>query len=564
MVEVPVTNDHVKRWLALVAVVAAVVANTPTIAVAASGSNRVDPALLALAKANPRGTFDVVVRAAGSDKRDHRALRASQAIDAARGRVGHLLSIVGGASATLTGAQLIALSHDSYVGYITPDQVLSANFDPALGASEASSAGILEVDAPRVWRDLGVTGRGVGVAIVDSGIADHRDLAGRILASVDFTTGAPGEPLVAPADPGGHGTHVAGLVAGDGASSAGAYTGVAPEANLVDVRVIGATGSTNVSTVLRGLQWILGHRDAYNIRVVNMSLGSPSAISYRLDPLATAVEVLTFANISVVVSAGNSGPADATITAPGDDPFAITVGAIDDNGTAAPMDDSLAPWSSRGPTLGDGIMKPDLVAPGRRMVSLRSAGSTMDMSFPDRRVAGTDALDPRYFRMSGTSMAAPVVTGIVALMLQRDPTLTSADVRRHLVGTATPLVYGSLTTTGAGLANAYAAVSAVGVGGPSNAYRVSDGFAWDMLPYLKGQPLVFRDLTFNGGVDSRGTPWSSVTWANVVWDDVTWQEIAWESFNWNSITWEEIAWEDIAWETTTTPPSDGSGWRLLD
>ena len=505
--------------------------------------------------------FDVIVRAAGTTNKDNRSLNAAKAVAKAKGRVGHGLSIIGGASATLSGASLIALSKDGDVGYITPDDVLNAKFDPTLGATQAVTPGIVEVGAPRVWGELGVTGRGVGVAIVDSGIANHADLAGRILASVDFTSGIPGEPLVAPADPGGHGTHVAGLVAGDGASSNGTFTGVAPGADLIDVRVIGATGATNVSTLLRGLQWVLANRTTYHIRVVNMSLGATSSISYHQDPLATAVEVLTFAGVTVIVSAGNNGPGDRTITAPGDDPYAITVGALDDNDTATTADDTLAVWSSRGPTLGDGLNKPDLVAPGRKMVSLRSAGSTLDLLFPERRVAGSDATDPAYFRMSGTSMAAPVVTGIVALMLERQPTLTPAQVRHRLLTTATPLAFGSTTTTGAGMANAYAAVRALDNRIDADA-NVSDGFAWDMRPYVQGQPLVWRDPTFNGGVDSSGRPWSSVTWDNIVWDDVTWQQLAWEAFQWNEIAWEDIAWEDIAWESAT--PLPGGGWRLVD
>src|SRR5439155_7291548 len=211
---------------------------------------------------------------------------------------------------------------------------------------------------------------------------------------------------------------------------------------LIDVRVIGASGSTNVSTVLRGLQWVLAHRSTYNIRVVNMSLGALTSVSYRQDPLATAVEVLTFANVTVVAAAGNAGPGGGTITTPGDDPYAITVGALDDNETITTDDDALPMWSSRGPTSADGIAKPDLVAPGRKMVSLRAPGSTLDLLYPERRIAGTDAGTPAYFRMSGTSMAAPVVTGIVALMLERNPSLTPAQVKHRLLESASPLPFG--------------------------------------------------------------------------------------------------------------------------
>ena len=194
VVEVPGTNGRlIRRHLALFVVVGALASSTPAVA-STPNPTRIDPALLAQAKAHPTDAFAVIVRAAGSTDRDHRALRASKAVEKTKGRVGHVLSIVGGASSLLSGAQLIALSHDDDVGYITPDHVLSAKFDPSLGASRVTTTGIREVGAPRVWQELGVTGDGVGVAVVDSGIADSPDLAGRLVASVDFTSGAPGEP----------------------------------------------------------------------------------------------------------------------------------------------------------------------------------------------------------------------------------------------------------------------------------------------------------------------------------------------------------------------------------
>jgi len=557
------------RWLAIAVVCAVFTASGITGVDAKSDPRKIDPALTALATANPTRDFAVIVRgAAPKAKKDHPAARVKDAIDRAKGAFRHGLSIVGGASATLSGAAVLALSKDKDVSFISQDHVLSATFDPAQGAAAVTSPGVVEIGAPDAWTQYGVTGRGIGVAVLDSGIAAHPDLGARLVASVDFTSGTPGEPLVAPADAGGHGSHVAGLVAGDGTASAGAFTGVAPGANVIDVRVIGSSGATNVSSVLRGMQWVLANRAVYNIRVVNMSLGAPATLSYREDPLAAAAEVLTFAGIAVVVAAGNSGPGASTIMTPGYDPFVITVGAIDDNGTAALADDMPASWSSRGTTAFDALAKPDLVAPGRRMVSLRAPGSTLDQLYPDRQVAGTDPLLPAYFRMSGTSMAAPVVTGIVALMLERDPALTPRQVKQALLDTASPLAFGSPTTTGAGMADAYAAVLATDRVSDAIPYRVSDGFAWDALPYVQGQPLVWRDPGFNGGVDSNGTPWSSVTWDSIVWDAMTWEAIAWGSFNWTEIAWEDIAWEDIAWESTTPSmtslSSAGSGWKLVN
>ena len=538
------------RWAGLCLAVVIVTATqaTPAGAKTHGGDGKISPALLALARAHPDDDFAVIVRASSKQNNGHHAERAASAVGRAHGKTGRALSIVGGTSAVLSGSEILALAGDPDVQYVSGDALINLTFDPSGGAALASSPAILEVGAPEAWRQLGVTGKGIGVAILDSGIAPHPDLAGRIVASVDFTSGGSGAGIVPPADPGGHGTHVAGLVAGDGTASGGAYTGVAPGANLVDVRVISATGSTTISTLIGGMQWVLAHRSDYNIRIVNLSAGAPVTVSYTDDPLATAVEVLVFAGLTVVVSAGNEGPKASSITTPGSDPYVITVGGIDDNGTATTADDALASWSSRGPTAIDGIAKPDLAAPGRKIVSLRSPGSTLDVALPDRLVAGLDPLAPAYFRLSGTSMAAPVVTGVVALMLERSPGLTPAQVKSRLTSTAAPLAYGSIDTTGSGLVNAVAAVTATDQTASAIAEPVSAGFAGQMYQFLYGQPLVWRDLAFNGGVDSSGVPWSNVSWTNISWDATTWQNLNWEAFNWAVVSWQDISWEGITWE----------------
>ena len=563
------------RWagFCLVAVIVTAIQTAPAGAKTHGADGKISPALLALAQARPLDDFAVIVRNSLKQGNGHRAERAAAAVHRANGKAGRALSIVSGVSANLTGSAILALANDSDVAYISADDLILSTFDPTAGAELAASPGILEVGAPDAWRQLGVTGRGIGVAILDSGIAPHADLAGRIVASVDFTGDVRGA-LVPPADPGGHGTHVAGLVAGDGTASGGAYAGVAPGANLVDVRVITATGSTSVSTLIAGMQWVLAHRSDYNIRVVNLSAGAPVTVSYADDPLAAAVEVLVFAGVAVVVSAGNDGPRPSSITSPGSDPYVITVGGIDDNGTATTADDAIASWSSQGPTAIDGLPKPDLVAPGRKVVSLRSPGSTLDQELPDRVVAGLDPLAPAYFRLSGTSMAAPVVTGVIALMLERSPTLTPAQLKERLVSTAMPLAYGSPNATGSGLVNALAAVTDLDLTPAPATGPVSAGFASDVYPFLSGQPLVWRDLTYNGGVDSNGIAWSDVNWSDITWDTVTWGNISWESFNWSAVswqdmTWEGITWEDITWDTVTLKDkSKGrktrSGWGALN
>jgi serine protease AprX len=565
------------RWLAATITVAVLVGTAGTPIEASSfDATKIDASFLTEVLAAPTADFDVIVRSVPNDPDEHADRAAARRIEAAAksvtkqgGSLKHALAIVGAVSARLKGVQVLKLTRDNDVDYVAKDQQLRAQFDPALDSAKAQTPGILEVNAPQVWSQLGVTGQGVGVAIVDSGVYPHPDLAGRIVASIDFTTASPTVSATSTGDAGGHGTHVAGLVAGDGTLSGGAYTGVAPRANIINVRVIDGTGSSNVSTILRGLQWVLANRNVYNIKVVNMSLGATPTGSYKSDFMATAAEVLNFAGVTVVVSAGNTGPLAGTVTTPATDPYVVTVGALDDNGTSLPFDDLMAVFSSRGRTTFDYLSKPDLVAPGRKMISLRSPGSALDTLFPDRQVVATGALTADYYRLSGTSMAAPVVTGVIALMVERNPTLSPAQIKKRLKSSATALTFGTSFDRGAGLVNAYKAVSSVDPGREYAPDRVSDAFAKDMRKFIQGQTFVWRDLTYNGGVDSAGTSWEGVTWENVRWDAVTWQNVTWEGFTWEGVTWEGVTWESVTWQSTdqqSTGAQSGTGasWDPVD
>ena len=528
------------RWLTATITVALLLGTAATPSAANSfDPTKIDASFLIEILAAATDDFDVIVRSVPEDKAakdgqvaraaERQVERAAKSVKKHGGSVKQALAIVGAVSARLKGVQILKLTRDDDVDYVVKDQKLRAQFDPALDSAKAGSPGILEVGAPQAWSQLGITGRGVGVAVVDSGVYAHPDLAGRIVAAIDFTTLAPTVSNVAQGDLGGHGTHVAGLIAGDGTRSAGLYTGVAPNANIIDVRVIDANGSSNVSIILRGLQWVLANRTTYNIKVVNMSLGATPTGSYKSDLMATAAEILNFAGVNVVVSAGNTGPFAGTITTPATDPYVITVGALDDNATPLLADDLMATFSSRGKTLFDRIAKPDLLAPGRKMVSLRSPGSELDSLFPDRQVTVLGSLSADYYRLSGTSMAAPVVAGTIALMYERSPNLTPAQVKKRLKSTVTPLAFGTTLDRGAGLVNAYRASASADTGKEISADRVSDAFAKDMKRFIQGQHFVWRDLAYNGGVDSGGVTWESVTWENVRWDAVTWETVTWQS-----------------------------------
>ncbi|HEY9325022.1 MAG TPA: S8 family serine peptidase, partial [Candidatus Limnocylindria bacterium] len=354
------------RWLTATITVALLLGAAATPSAASSfDPTKIDASFLSEVLASPTDDFDVIVRSTPADNEgkadraaERRLEKAAKSVKKQGGSVKQALAIVGAVSARLKGVQILKLTRDNDVDYVVKDQKLQAQFDPALDSAKAGSPGVLEVGAPQAWSQLGVTGRGVGVAVVDSGVYAHPDLAGRIVAAIDFTSLAPTVSNIPLSDLGGHGTHVAGLIAGDGTRSAGLYTGVAPNANIIDVRVIDANGSSNVSIILRGLQWILANRTTYNIKVVNMSLGATPSGSYKSDLMATAAEILNFAGVNVVVSAGNTGPLAGTITTPATDPYVITVGALDDNATPLLADDLMATFSARGKTLFDKLAQP--------------------------------------------------------------------------------------------------------------------------------------------------------------------------------------------------------------
>jgi serine protease AprX len=289
------------------------------------------------------------------------------------------------------------------------------------------------VRADKAWTRA--TGNGVGVAVVDTGIAgDLPDFArngqSRVIAS------AVTNPCAKNAnDQVGHGTHVAGLIAGNSLNHPGLrklmgrYMGVAPKANLISVKVSDDDGDTTVLDVINGLQFVVDHKDDLGIRVVNLSLTSSVAESYRTDPLDAAVEAAWFAGIVVVAASGNDGAVtDAVSYAPGNDPYVITAGAMDDRGTTSLTDDVLAAWSSRGTTQ-DGFAKPEILAPGMRLVSPLAPKSDFE-TLCRRCMIGRN-----YFRLSGTSMSTAVVSGSVALLLEKRPSLTPNQVKGVLIAT---------------------------------------------------------------------------------------------------------------------------------
>jgi serine protease AprX len=305
----------------------------------------------------------------------------------------------------------------------------------------------------------GVNGSGVTVAVVDTGISDHPALSGKVIANVSKVTGDPST-----ADKHGHGTHIAGIIAGNSSASYGITSdyrgGIAPGVKLVNVRVLGADGTGWTSDVIAGIEWVIQNRDKYKIRAINLSLGHPVTEPSATDPLCQAVMKASMSGIIVFVSAGNAGKAEdgspilGGISSPGNSPHAITVGAINTKGTAKRADDVMATYSSRGPTRFEHAVKPDVVAPGNKIVSLELYGSYLQRNYSHFHVAGN--WSNRYMHLSGTSMAAAVATGGAALLMQAHPGITPAQLKMALQSGSTYMRDGGLMGGGAGSVNFWA------------------------------------------------------------------------------------------------------------
>ncbi|PYQ11500.1 MAG: hypothetical protein DMH00_08060 [Acidobacteria bacterium] len=418
---------------------------------------RLSPRLLRLAEAGTQQAVPVVVMTA-APAGDSEVTEA-QSIGA---MVGRRFGKLSGYVATVPAGALRRLAHARGVIGIAYDGEVRGSNDLNYGTVGADRA------ARETFNGVpGLDGSGVTVAVVDSGVAPHPDLAGRLLAAVDFASHEKGF-----VDPYGHGTHVAGIIAGDGTASGDSgsfrkFNGIAPGARIVSVRVLDELGGGKVSDVLAGIDWVLAHKDAYAIRIMNLSLGHPVEEPCAGDPLCRAVEAAWSAGILVVAAAGNAGAEGyGTIHSPGNDPAILTVGASNNYLSATRFDDILTSYTSRGPTPLDHVVKPDLVAPGNRTISLRVVGSTLDEAYPSLRVkegafrqdptaAGDDSL---YFQMSGSSMAAGVVSGMAALMMQADPSLSPDTLKARLMKSAEKRLVYDAFSEGAGFADLLSAL----------------------------------------------------------------------------------------------------------
>jgi serine protease AprX len=405
----------------------------------APSSAPLDPRIATLAAHHPGAQLEAIVQFNG----DISLTRGRVIAQHAGGRVAGTLGIINGLAVKMTAAQARGLAASNAVHSVTLNTQVSTEGGPKLGRPEFGHMPRGRADqlattyndtlgSSALWR-AGNTGAGVGVAVIDTGVDGNL---------ADFSNGSGASRVVATAvtnpdaktvyDTYGHGTDVAGIIAGDGQNRdasdplRGQYVGVAPDANLIAIKASDEEGNASVLDVIYGIEFAIAHQHDYNIRVLNLSLDAATPQSYKVDPLDAAVEAAWMHGIVVVAAAGNRGTTgNAVQYAPANDPYVITVGGTDENGTANPADDAIAAWSSRGLTQ-DGFAKPDVYAPGAHIVSVLAPNSQFAHECPSCVIAG------QYIRTSGTSMAAPMISGLVADVLSKHADLTPDQIKGAL------------------------------------------------------------------------------------------------------------------------------------
>ena len=438
------------------------------------------PGIEAFARSHPGSPIPVIFRTAGDAGNLAGEVEAEGATDV------YALDMIGGVAASVTPDQLDRLAHDDDVDWVAFDGEMTSSSrgdrEDERGRKSLESIYPFAAGAPDAWAS-GATGDDVTIAVIDSGISGHEDFQGRVRARFDVSSVSNRVT-----DENGHGTYVAGIIGGRGKS----YTGMAPEARLVSLRVSGREGTALASDVVAALQWVVDHRDERNIRVVNISLTSTIPDSYKQDPLDAAVEQAWLHGVVVVVAAGNFGTDAYSVDhAPANDPFVITVGASDDRGTKDRADDSLASWSSRGVTV-DGYAKPDLVAPGVGVTSTLAKGSVF------AREHRTSVVDKHYITLDGTSASAAVVSGAAALLLSDEPGLTPDQVKFRLVTSGASVVGSDAPGADAGAA----------VSSPAMGEANTDAVPSDLIDPFTGEIM-----------------YDSVLWRSVLWRSVLWRSV---------------------------------------
>lgn len=481
------------------------------------------------------------------------------------GQVDFELPLIGGFAATVpvwaidavaAGHGVAALTRDGQVHFNTA----GSDFDPTttMGSLYNTARAIGATD---LWR-RGITGEGIDVAVIDTGVNPDADFAGRLLNGPDLSFDSQ-SPATRYVDGYGHGTHMASIIAArdpaaltdEQLADPHYFVGMAPGARIVSVKVGAANGVTDVSQVIAAVDWVVQHRydDGLNIRVLNLSFGTNGTQNYILDPLTYAVERAWSFGLVVVASAGNEGYGSNELDDPAYDPYVIAVGSETLNGTLDVRDDQVSAFSNRG----TGQRRPDLVAPGESIVGLRVPGSYIDMKYPNGRVGDS------YFKGTGTSQATAVVSGAAALLLSARPGLKPDQVKVLLTDNADALRSGNTDGAGAGRVDVAAALGASVPGGWNQKFKRARGTG--SLQLARGSAIVV-DSAGNpllGEQDIFGHPYSVATsgssWSGGTWNGNSWSGNSWSTVDWSGNSWSANSWTGNSWSGNSWSDDDWSG-----
>jgi serine protease AprX len=529
--------------LAAVAALALLVAVPATHARPSAGQEPravIPQTLLDAARANPKAEFDVIVQGDGSERSAQLADRiakelakdaglGSQGVKEYAAAIADRFSSIDGVTVRLSGKDIERLARKDGIHAITPDAPVQVS---------AWSNKQKWPTATRVkwyWGSSYAKLAPATIAIVDSGI-DPALFGSRLLTQVDLVSqkGASKGPN-SPGDGRGHGTMVASLA---GVSDP-VYDGVAPTARLVSLDVVNDAGGAVTGDVIRAADWILANKEQYGIRVANFSLHSSVPSSFLYDPLDRAVERLWHSGVVVVTSAGNyavAGQPSGVLYAPANDPFVITVGAVDINASDSTGDDLAAPWSAYGYTL-DGFAKPDLGAPGRYLIGHVPPGATLQVERPGNTLPGN------YMQLSGTSFAAPIVAAAAAALLGAHPDWTPDQVKGVLmVGAAVP---GRATSRSLGVGELNVEKSFRFTGTPPNPNLGLNAF---LVTDSRSGATVFDAASWTSAASSSAS-WSSASWTSASWSSASWSSASWSSASWNSASWTSASWSSASWSS---------------
>ena len=491
-------------------------------------SSYIDPILMAKANSTPNALVKVIIQGRGAEGGTKHALEAFHNVQDRSGsnpdeQIKDKYNFVNSIAVTLKAKRVLQLAHvpGLTVTFDAPMK-LSGTVEPTSTHLWTTASGLKPL-----WGNLPAVGvKMPTIAIVDSGIEKNRadfDMGARVIDDVVITQLASNSP----GDGRGHGTFVAGIAAGSAKDQAGA----APQANLISVDVMDDNGMARTSDVIAGAEWVYRNRIEKNIKVANFSLHSTMPSNFTNDPLDKAVEKLWFAGVTVVVAAGNYGKEDGPSGvpyAPGNDPFVITVGAIDLEGSVSIRKHDVPNWSAYGYT-NDGFRKPELAAAGRYMVGPVPAAATLLKAKPDNVVAGG------YMRLSGTSFAAPVVAGAAAQLVIQHPNWTPDQIKGALMQRARYIPEAPPGSAGVGEINASKASALTRPPNPNAALNT----------FVKANALL-------GSKEFDGAAWraaakSSASWDSVSWSDVSWSDVSWTDVSWSDVSWSDVSWSDVSW-----------------